>query len=157
MRTQEDRILIERMLKVLTSAYLFYSADPSRRGVDGHGGCFYLAPNGNKCAVGRCMKKNEIGPHLAGDVVSLIEERDDEGIAKPLDSLLTKSHQGLPAPFWHALQVWHDNDMRWYPNANHRSLTEGGTIWGEVDHTGVYEDYIILHTAIAEGAYCTRA
>jgi len=144
---------IDHMLKVLDESYLIYTADPTLRGTDGNGGCYYETKDGKKCSVGRCMLPSVVGRHLGGNVEDLVDEREDMLEVKSLDPMLQKKYRGLPLKFWYELQGWHDNDTVWYPESKYPVGAEG-VVWGRVGFKGVYRTYIELRDKIVAGEFC---
>ena len=82
----------------------FYSADTSRRSMEEEG-CAYLAENGTKCAVGRCMTQEALKDY--GNVPITADA------IKDLDSLLLQEYQGHPVKLWQELQRFHDAGSNW--------------------------------------------
>ena len=63
--------------------------------------CLYLAPNGLKCALGRCM----IAPQASwGWTASQVPDFENK---------LMEEYRGHPAAFWSDLQELHDRDQNW--------------------------------------------
>lgn len=92
----------------------YYAADPSRRAsyIDEKKlyRCKYKAPNGNMCAVGRCMmdpKENWDG--IAED----ISGPDYEDI----DDILKEEYRGHDTEMWIDIQNWHDTPENWSEDA----------------------------------------
>jgi hypothetical protein len=73
----------------------------------------YVSTNGNKCAVGRCLK----------DVVAnaIIPSRRIKGVARgmcksTIDALFEPEYSGHLLDFWDKLQLLHDNHNHWSKN-----------------------------------------
>ena len=78
-----------------------YKEDKSTCGTNGIG-CVYLTDGGNKCAVGRWMKKGE--HQYFGEAASYL-------FAKyPMNSILLKAARGMNFSVyeWRAIQTYHD-------------------------------------------------
>ena len=100
----------ELMLEVLEDTIKFYSEDTNRRSREIVGGvnfCTYEnKENGNKCAVGRLLNKQDL---------AMIENKayKDLSIYSVYDYLTTEKVKSLPVKFWSRLQEFHDNDSNW--------------------------------------------
>lgn len=107
------------MLEVLKDTVQFYSKNPGKRGIVYKTGfqnnsCMFLTPEGNKCAVGRYLNKNDLKTLkackiLEGDVESLL----DPGTVGKITTRIIKN---LPIKFWQDLQSFHDADVYWNDN-----------------------------------------
>lgn len=87
------------------------------RAKDGHD-CLYLAPNGLKCALGRCM----IAPQADwGWTASRVPD---------LEGKLMEEYRGHPVQFWSDLQELHDRDFNW----DAAGLSEVGEKYVEMLH-----------------------
>lgn len=117
--------------EIIDETVAYYSEDPSRRAVrydEVRGlqmGCFYLTPDGRKCAVGRALKPQEIGVlrryDVEGDNINIVDGiLDDNDIL--LDDLFLEEYQGHEVDFWIDLQDLHDVEEHW----NKRGLTDFG-------------------------------
>lgn len=98
-------------LEILNEAYQRYK-NPENRAVNDNGRCYYLAPNGNKCAVGACLK--DPGYFTQNDFGWLYQEgevwRYGEGPRFSQDHFLPE-YQGHEPEFWSDLQDWHDDSV----------------------------------------------
>lgn len=83
--------------------------------------CMYRTPNGNMCAVGRCVEDIESVGDIPGDLLGLIDDLKDRG--QTLDDVLYEQYRGFHTDFWFELQYLHDTSHFWTPNGN---LTESG-------------------------------
>ena len=144
---------IDHMLSVLDESYLVYTADPTLRGTDGNGGCFYKTKDDKYCSVGRCMLPDMATIYLQGNVEDLTDERKDTLEIESLDPMLQEKYRGLPLKFWNDMQGWHDNDTVWYPESKYPKSAPG-VIWGPVGYKGVHNSYLALREDIVNGAYC---
>ena len=71
-------------------------------------GCVYANAQGNKCAVGRCLKSNS-------DIFDIMNEgfsAEDIGGVK-LNKELKPSYRGHSVKFWTDLQKFHDEKHNW--------------------------------------------
>lgn len=82
--------------------------------------CVYLSPEGNRCAVGRCILDDRVEElqktssglpttsvyHLFGSE-NMVERIGD------LDSYLKEEYRGHSIEFWHDLQTFHDFEPYW--------------------------------------------
>ena len=80
----------------------------------GSGSCLYLTPEGTMCAVGRCIKEDEIKSFdcrfdtgVSGVEIAL--EKNNE----TLDQYLKPEYQGHSVNFWDDLQKLHDTSSNW--------------------------------------------
>lgn len=86
--------------------------------------CLYLTPNGQKCAVGRCME-NEHAEALQGKLLGLDEAVASLGLHH-VDDLLRHEYTGKPAEFWEELQSLHDRDDCWIIEESANKLSPEG-------------------------------
>lgn len=92
----------------------FYSADTTRRSIGSDGLCVYQAPNGNMCAVGRCMTAEAATENAKSS--QSVDELDN------LDSILQPKYRGHSTGFWENLQFIHDAGGNW----NAQGITDQG-------------------------------
>jgi hypothetical protein len=106
--------------EILKETIEFYSV-PGRRAVVMHNdiqnGCYYLSPEGNNCAVGRCMTKKAIddlieAERLQETIAMLSKDEFNLGI----DHLLEERYHGHELRFWRLLQGLHDTQDCWDEN-----------------------------------------
>jgi len=71
-------------------------------------GCLYANAQGNKCAVGRCLKSNS----TIFDIMNEGFSAGDIGGVK-LDKELKPSYRGHSVKFWEDLQKFHDEKNNW--------------------------------------------
>lgn len=114
----------------------FYSADPNRRSLAIGGGCVYNSPEGQHCAVGRCLlpeyqnqgsnlrlNGKSFGDFVIGHGTFSLEEIDGiEYGSNSHNKLLQEQYRGHDIGFWLHLQNLHDNPEHW----NEVGLTENG-------------------------------
>lgn len=84
----------------------------SNRGYVQEEGCQYLASNGNKCVVGRCILDEKIGEfqdRFDGEGIYYIVEWYEEDFRSYLDPKYSDISQEL----WEELQSFHDSDSNW--------------------------------------------
>lgn len=104
------------MQAVLDDTVAFYEEDPSRRSVMEKGSgfaskCVYIAPNGNRCALGRYIEDEHI------DKVSEFERQKSYMCGAGLlfdfftDEILRPEVRSLPTRFWADLQTYHDSGL----------------------------------------------
>lgn len=111
-------------LDIIEETVNYYSIDISRRSINNKGVCMYNSPNGNHCAIGRCLLKKykEQGTELKCNtlcVKSLFLHYNKSTI----DEILEEKYRGHDISFWEDLQDLHDNDQYWCPTG----LTKEGT------------------------------
>ncbi len=102
--------------QIINETVEFYSADTSRRSINARGNCFYLHPaNGNKCAVGRCLKNpsKEASMSVSFLFGSYKERYNPEFLPE---------YEGHDLDFWMDLQGFHDSSENW----DKYGLTAGG-------------------------------
>ncbi len=105
------------------------------RAIAPSGNCVYLAENGNKCAVGRCL--NPSGLKFAMElreetgVGELAEYAADAGLS--FDDLLEEKYKGHGEEFFAALQSFHDHDKFWSDS--------GLSYWGQLKKQELLELY----------------
>ena len=76
--------------------------------------CVYLTPEGDKCAVGRCLKSPQ--EFWVGDVYEIFSDSDT------INEYLLPEYTGHHIAFWKDLQSFHDNNNYW----NGGNLTASG-------------------------------
>lgn len=89
-----------------------YAKDPSTRGYsEAEMGCVYRTPEGNRCAVGKCINNIHIAKvaEVFDDVYGLDCTLADE-FGLTLDEAMFKKYRGHEIEFWGALQLFHDAD-----------------------------------------------
>jgi len=96
----------------------FYNSE-SRGTAYGETSCFYVASNGNKCAVGRCLINPERWAE-SGDAESLFKDMNRKGL-DPQEQF-SEQYRGHDEAFWLDLQGLHDKTGNW----NENGLTEIG-------------------------------
>lgn len=100
-------------LALLQDEVDFYGADPSRRAVvetDDSPRCYYHAPDGRCCAVGRHLSDPaEFELRFPGIPVNDVEQSVVGGIR----TFLKPEVRGFPIELWNMLQSLHDNSMFW--------------------------------------------
>lgn len=100
----------------------FYNS--TNRGYDySEGSCAYLAPNGSKCAVGRCILSKHINKvkNCDGGILDLRWHlRNKHNIQ--FEDVLIKKYRGHSPGFWTDLQNFHDEDY----NFDYNGLTSTG-------------------------------
>lgn len=120
-------------LEIIEETAAFYNAN-NRAMENGH--CMYVDPNGNKCALGRCMIEEKAveansykamsGPMNAIALVNAYMEAHkipaETSEDSVLDSLLLEEYRGHSVYFWRNLQNLHDNADYW----NDQGLTPKG-------------------------------
>lgn len=108
--------------EILDETIAFYGADPAgrRSTVRVHQemttteSCRYVSPEGNRCAVGRCLTERaakEAARHHNTRSVGYLAE-----ITTPwssFDPLLRPRYRGHSLDFWSDLQALHDNEIYW--------------------------------------------
>jgi len=103
--------ITQKEKEILLETVSFYNS--KNRGYDeDSGNCVYEGPDGNRCAVGRCMTDEGIKiantfPNDAGSNVNVINDNVN------LDSLLQEKYQGASLSFWKGLQLLHDTSLCW--------------------------------------------
>jgi|SRR5690625_1531 len=74
--------------------------------------CLYRSPDGNKCAIGRCIQDEKYSKSFENkDVRSLFRHLDYN-----IDPLLHTEYRGHPILFWDLLQELHDLPEYWNGN-----------------------------------------
>jgi len=92
--------------------------------------CYYVLPDNNRCAVGRCLNsktiKKEKKKMTVGDIGFLIDIHHVDS----LDELLKEKYKGHDEIFWNDLQDLHDSSFYWlkYKTKPGHKLTKVGTI-----------------------------
>lgn len=84
----------------------------ANRGYDHSDGmCTYLAPNGNKCAVGRCILSKHMNKvkKFDGGIKELEWHLNTEH-NMPFENVLKEKYRGHSRGFWIDLQDFHDMD-----------------------------------------------
>lgn len=102
---------------LLKETIVFYMNNP--RGINPLSGLYtyYDARTGHKCAVGRCVKFDELHG-LADTMDGLIDSLGENGV----DKLFQDQYKGFNPYFWCCIQNFHDSAKYWSGN----SLTEEG-------------------------------
>jgi hypothetical protein len=105
-------------LQIIDETVEYYSADVSRRSI-GEDGCMYKSPNGNMCAVGRCIEESKLQ--------SIITTKSNGSGAYTLfnvygTDILKEKYRGHEVSFWDDLQGFHDNPINW----DNDGITEDG-------------------------------
>lgn len=93
--------------EIIEETYDYYVPDPSKRGLNKHGGCEYLTNDGKMCAVGRCMLNPEKHSTPKRKISTPICDIED------IDSELKLDYRGHHTDFWEDLQNWHDGQSNW--------------------------------------------
>lgn len=111
-------------LEIIQETYDAYK-DASKRGVSEESYCYYLAPNGNMCAFGRCEHtpdQNSKGTVTSRALHVLAEKQKQQGkkekcflsdytpeeAQEAVDSLLKPEYRGHSVMFWSSIQGLHD-------------------------------------------------
>ena len=68
---------------------------------DGIGGCVYYGPEGQMCAVGRCLINPKHFATNTDSAYSLINDLSDD--------ILEEKYRGHSSAFWQSLQSFHDD------------------------------------------------
>ena len=103
--------ITQKEKEILLETVSFYNS--KNRGYDeDSGNCVYEGPDGNRCAVGRCMTDEGIKiantfPNDGGADVTVINRKVN------IDSLLQEKYQGASLSFWKELQMLHDTPPCW--------------------------------------------
>jgi hypothetical protein len=103
--------ITQKEKEILLETISFYNS--KNRGYDEvSGNCVYEGPDGNRCAVGRCMTDEGIKfantfPANGGSDVTIINKNVN------IDSLLQEKYQGASLSFWKELQLLHDTSKCW--------------------------------------------
>jgi len=69
--------------------------------------CEYKNPDGNKCAVGRCLEDNSQFFHKSNNSKSILIFEDE------LETELKEEYRGHCIEFWQQLQWLHDGSFYW--------------------------------------------
>jgi hypothetical protein len=96
--------------EIINETIAFYNS--TNRGYDeAEDICVYLTPNGNKCAVGRCMTNGAIEKcgMTQASIGNLIEVHNLASI----DDILKPEYRGHGLRFWKDLQHFHDDCSLW--------------------------------------------
>ena len=107
-------------LQILKETYEYYS-DPSKRAIFASG-CYYEAPDGKKCAVGRCLINPKKLEYLGGGTINDVIRHN----AIVLNLRLKPEYRGHEVQFWSSLQAWHDSDLNF---AGDRISEEGEAVY----------------------------
>jgi len=97
-------------LEIINETEVAYS-DPANRAADDER-CYYLSPSRKMCAVGRCMKKPEVG--FFGTPLELKSRK--LGIIN-FEQTLKSEYQGHSVYFWSDLQKFHDRSQHFNKNS----------------------------------------
>lgn len=108
-------------LEIIEETVKYYSKSPEKRRAMDHGDCVYLAENGNKCAVGRCMNKHAEF-NYQGSVDSYVNDQCKYDQNFKLDNHLFPRYRGKSNDFWYSLQQLHDTEDNW----DEKGLTQQG-------------------------------
>lgn len=120
--------------EIINETVEYYRKNP--RSLDQSGKCVYQSPEGNMCAVGRCLdwdkyKENIINANQDG-LIDLIYEckvlpsgRSIDNNESVLDPILAERYRGFSLEFWSDLQVLHDTASYWEDT----SLSKGGEVY----------------------------
>lgn len=108
-------------IQIIDETVKYYSTH--ERGIKPNGNCEYITPEGNMCAVGRCLLKKEL-PRIIktniGPVSDLYDNYEN-------DPPFKKNYQGHEEYFWSRLQTLHDYKDYWVRNKKGGwDLTEDG-------------------------------
>jgi hypothetical protein len=117
----EEKSVALRCYEVVAETIAFYRDSPHLRAADEFT-CYYLMPDGRRCALGRCVL-DSVAPKLThswnGVRMDGVEVPESER-----DLLLKPEYRGLPMEMWGSLQDWHDQPSNW----GSEGLTEHGVI-----------------------------
>jgi len=102
---------IKQQLNFLDETIKFYGDDVSRRSLNSKGHCKYKTESGNKCAIGRCLKKIAFDYDIEGNDATGIDN-EFKGIGG-LEGALLKKYQGFTLDFWNEIQGLHDGEYYW--------------------------------------------
>lgn len=108
----------------------YYCNNP--RALSEHGDCLYLTEDGNRCAVGRCLKKpvRYFLTTKSSDPLPISEHDLSVDDIINLDQYLKKEYRGHDSLFWRRLQVLHDGASYWKRvGKNKKVLTDEGKQW----------------------------
>ncbi len=121
----------ERMKEILKETVAFYGEDPSRRAAINHiegakHGCYYVTPDGRRCAIGRYLAKD-----LPGDIniCGYVED-----LFKTHPELIPEKLKGINVKFLRHLQDLHDHTPFWNPAG-------GLTVEGMMFESQIITDY----------------
>lgn len=92
-------------LEIIEETVRYYSEDPSRQSKNhSNGACYYLSPDGKKCAFGRCC----IDPKVtwSGPVYHIFDRETRQEIH--YEDALMPEYRGHGYVFWKELQNLHD-------------------------------------------------
>ena len=92
-------------LELLKDTVDFYSIDPvGRRAVDDNGLCFYVMPDGRRCAIGRFLSIQYGDPDITKNILALRARRKE---------IFSEEISLIPANLLSFIQTFHDNDSNW--------------------------------------------
>lgn len=126
-RTYHD--MKEQMLKMLEDTANHYNSN--NRAMKDNGQCMYLAPNGNKCAVGRYLNEEHKDYKAA--------LRFNFGVGKLLKRFPNILTVDVPISFLSSLQDLHDRGSNW----NEKGLSEKGEEYYQEIKSRILSDYYI--------------
>ena len=103
----------------------FYSTHPRSKNMQNNM-CCYQDPNGNRCAVGRCIDDDCIG--VVSDAESIhgefAIEHFERRVGAELEQCLQEKYRGHSPHFWKSLQLLHDGDHFWKDGKLHEEGKE---------------------------------
>lgn len=106
---------MKTMMEILDETLNYYVGHPERRAIgDTKPGCYYLSPNGQMCAVGRCCidpKNGDTEDKYNLWSFSLTQDRYWSNAI--LNDHLKEEYRGHPINFWIKLQQLHDCNHYW--------------------------------------------
>lgn len=106
------REIIEETAKFYTSKNRSYDAETQN--------CYYIADDGKRCAVGRCIKddKVELAQTRLGDDAVVVDNFIQ------IKQLFKPEYKGHDVTFWASLQHFHDQSCNW----NENGMTDQGKV-----------------------------
>jgi hypothetical protein len=108
--------------EIIDETVAYYSRDVRRRGLDLRRSCVYLTGAGNRCAVGRCLRKPVLSwADKHGNAADLLDASWAHGYEEA-DEIFLPRYQGHEVAFWVDLQGLHDGGRNWSDDG----LSEGG-------------------------------
>ena len=101
-------------LELLEDTVNFYSVDPvGRRAVDDNGFCFYVMPDGKRCAIGRFLSMQCDDRHITMNILGLKDNRNE---------IFSEEISSIPGNLLRLIQNFHDTSSNW----NLHGLSETG-------------------------------
>ena len=92
-------------LELLEDTVNFYSVDPvGRRAVDDNGFCFYVMPDGKRCAIGRFLSMQCDDRHITMNILALKNNRNE---------IFSEEISLIPVNLLRFIQNFHDTDSNW--------------------------------------------